>query len=54
MPGPQPPPPHGTRRRYQFRRLPCRCAKCREANRVYVYSRRYINARHGTDQELPV
>lgn len=53
MPGPHAtPPPHGTRRRYQFRRRPCRCAECRAANRTYVYSRRVINARSGTDQPL--
>lgn len=52
MPGPGPVPKHGTRARYQYRRRPCRCDKCRAANRVYVYSRRYINARHGHDQEL--
>lgn len=53
MPGPHPgPPPHGTRRRYQNRRWPCRCDECRAANRLYVYSRRVINARSGTDQPL--
>lgn len=55
MPGPaKVPPPHGTRRRYQWRRHGCRCDECRAANRRYVYSRRVINARSGTDQPLPL
>lgn len=29
-------PPHGSRRRYQLRRDPCRCAECRHANTQYV------------------
>lgn len=29
---PLPDPAHGTRRRYQLRRDPCRCSECRAAN----------------------
>jgi hypothetical protein len=29
-------PPHGTRARYVSRFHACRCAECREANRVYM------------------
>lgn len=53
MPGPhKTPPPHGTRRRYNNRRWPCRCADCREANRIYVYSRRVAQATSASDQPL--
>jgi hypothetical protein len=36
---PRPPgeiPPHGTRRRYQHREQPCRCADCRRDNAAKV------------------
>lgn len=31
----QPVPEHGTRERYQHRRMPCRCTVCRRANADY-------------------
>lgn len=33
-------PSHGTRARYNHKRLPCRCQRCRYANTAYIRSYR--------------
>ena len=47
-------PPHGTRRRYQWRPDPCRCGACRGANRdtVAMYRARH-RAELGDQLDLP-
>lgn len=35
MSAPGPEPEHGTRQRYQWRRDPCHCDRCRAANTAY-------------------
>jgi hypothetical protein len=39
----QPPPPHGTRARYNLKRSPCRCPACCQANTRYIRSYRHRN-----------
>lgn len=36
----EPMPSHGTRARYNHKRLPCRCQRCRYANTAYIRSYR--------------
>ena len=33
-------PEHGTRKRYNHKDYPCRCAECRKASRLYLRARR--------------
>jgi hypothetical protein len=39
----QPPPPHGTRARYNLKRSPCRCTACCQANTRYIRAYRLRN-----------
>lgn len=41
----KPVPPHGTNRRYQSKRAPCRCVACREAHRDDMRRRRASDLR---------
>ncbi|MCU1361267.1 MAG: hypothetical protein JWN99_2556 [Ilumatobacteraceae bacterium] len=44
-------PAHGTRKRYQLRRDPCRCKPCRLANAEFIARRRGLRTLIGTKPE---